>query len=105
MTYKLFIDDERLPKEDNWIVARSTREAIEIVKKLGFPSEIAFDHDLGGDDTTMKFIWWFIEQHMVGEMIIEPFEFSVHSQNPIGSENIKHLLNSFFKELNVSKST
>ena len=48
MTYKMFIDDERFPKTDDWTIVRSSQEAIDCVLKKGIPSHIAFDHDLGG---------------------------------------------------------
>lgn len=37
MSYKLFIDDLRLPTTDDWVIARSSHEAWEIVQKLGSP--------------------------------------------------------------------
>ena len=41
MTYKMFIDDERFPKTDDWTIVRSSQEAIDCVLKKGFPSHIA----------------------------------------------------------------
>lgn len=57
MTYKLFIDDERYPVDPcQWMVKRSSHEAIFVIKDYGVPSFISFDHDLGGDDTSMTFL-------------------------------------------------
>lgn len=96
MSWKLFIDDERFPNDNSFIIARSTDEAIALVNEKGMPEHIAFDHDLGGDDTSIKFIWWFIYKFTDEEITIpDNFTFSVHSQNPIGAENIKGLMNSF----------
>jgi hypothetical protein len=50
MSYKMFIDDERFPVSDDWVIVRSSQEAIDTVLAKGFPSYISFDHDLGGDD-------------------------------------------------------
>jgi hypothetical protein len=50
MAYKLFIDDERFPVTDDWVIVRSSKEAIDHVLAHGMPSEISFDHDLGGND-------------------------------------------------------
>lgn len=96
MSYKLFIDDERYPVTNDWIIVRSSREAIDVVKALGCPIEISFDHDLGGDDTSIVFIKEFIEMVMDKKISIpNDFEYSIHSQNPIGRDNIKSLLSSF----------
>ncbi len=93
MTYKLFIDDERHPVTNDWVVARSSFDAIAHVTEHGIPNEIAFDHDLGGQDTTRNFIKWLID-HIIDNDLHFPadFKFSVHSQNPIGADWIKHTM-------------
>lgn len=94
---KLFIDDERFPPDDgaDWHIVRSSKEAIDYVSENGFPDFISFDHDLGGQDTSMVFL------HAVSDSILEfdsmPFAYYVHSQNPIGVANIHGLLNSLAK--------
>ena len=102
MTYKLFIDDERFPVSDDWIVARSSEEAINYVKAYGMPNEIAFDHDLGGEDTSRKFILALQDMLLDKEVVIHSsFKFSVHSQNPIGKSWIESTMKSlvgFFNE-------
>ncbi len=93
MTYKLFIDDERFPVTDDWIIARSSSQALNVVISKGFPIEIAFDHDLGGDDTSMLFIHKIVDLLYDGHITIpKGFTYSVHSQNPIGVANIKGLM-------------
>jgi hypothetical protein len=89
MTYRLFIDDERFPVDDDWVIVRSSSEAIDMVISKGIPSRISFDHDLGGDDTSIVFINWLID-HLLDNNLKLPYVFSfyVHSQNPIGKENI-----------------
>ena len=90
MTYKLFIDDERNPVTNDWVIVRNSTEAIHVVQTRGCPSEIAFDHDLGADDTSIVFINWFINQILDGWLEIPPdFKYNVHSQNPIGASNIE----------------
>lgn len=42
--------------------------------------EVAFDHDLGGDDTTRRVMLWMIEQDVWPKCI------SVHTANPVGRE-------------------
>lgn len=100
MPWKLFLDDERFPKEEGWIIARSSEEAIDLVLRRGMPEEIAFDHDLGGDDTSMYFIHWMIDQYYdYGLDIPLDFVFSVHSQNPVGAKNITSLMSAFLKDI------
>lgn len=88
--WKLFIDDERNPVGKNWVIARSSQEAIDCIKLFGtFPQEIAFDHDLGGDDTSIKLINWMTEMLIDKKYSFhEKFTYSIHSQNPIGKNNI-----------------
>jgi hypothetical protein len=103
VTYRLFIDDERYPPfkdGENWTIARSSEEAIHAVKQFGFPEFISFDHDLGGEDTSMIFINWMIDKtlDMVSsdfQMPAFPRKYYVHSQNPVGVQNIKGLMDSF----------
>lgn len=99
LSYKLFIDDERFPVTDDWVIVRSSDEAIAHVATHGMPIEISFDHDLGGDDTSRRFIVWMIDALLDGDIIIPGgFHFSVHSQNPIGADWIRHTMNSIIKE-------
>lgn len=93
--YCLFIDDEREPVRADYLVVRSSAAAIETVLQRGMPVDISFDHDLGGDDTTMRFLLWLTDQ-LLDEKLQFPggFCFSVHSQNPVGARNIKERMQS-----------
>ena len=97
--WKLFIDDERNPIENGWVIARSSKEAIDYIKMVGsFPKEIAFDHDLGGDDTSIKFINWMTEMLIENKYKIPyNFKYSIHSQNPVGKMNIEGLMENLIK--------
>lgn len=96
MTYKLFIDDERFPATDDWVIVRSSQEAIAMIIEYGMPYYISFDHDLGGEDTAIRVIRWIIDSFLDGNLEIHPdFDFYVHSQNPIGAENIRKLMTGF----------
>ena len=104
-SYKLFIDDERMPvNPDEWIIVRTSDEAMNLVQRKGMPDFISFDHDLGGDDTSMKFVHWMIDAYLDNEIDVQPFEYVVHSQNPIGAQNIKGALTSFFKKIEKDRS-
>lgn len=100
--WKLFIDDERFPATPEYLIARTSREAILMVQYYGLPTEIAFDHDLGvvnGEtDTSMVFIKWLENKVVDGEITIPSnFKYSIHSQNPVGVQNIKFKMNQLLK--------
>lgn len=88
--YKMFIDDERFPVSDDFVVVRSSQEAITIVESSGIPYYISFDHDLGGEDTSVVFIKWLVEFMLDNDKILpQDFEYYIHSQNPVGKANIE----------------
>ena len=96
--WKLYIDDERIPKTEGWYIARSVQSAIDLVKEYGMPSYISFDHDLGGDETSMQFIKWVVEEVLDGRLKFpENFEYNVHSANPVGKDNITSLMDGILK--------
>lgn len=102
MTYRLFIDDERYPVDVDWLIARSSEEAINYVLSFGLPSEIAFDHDLGGEDTTRRFIFW-LGGYLVesNEKFPRGFKFTVHSQNPAGVQWITGTVNNLIQHFGI----
>lgn len=89
-SYRLFLDDERYPTKPDWFIARTSYDAIHALENFGVPYEIAFDHDLGGSDTAMVFINA-LENYLIdsGTGLPPAFQFTVHSQNPVGAENIR----------------
>jgi hypothetical protein len=102
--YVLFLDDERDPEycrerglDAEWPsgaevrVARSTAEAIAIVEQHGTPAFCAFDHDLGPEDTTMKFLDWFVNVYTPKFVP----DYHVHSMNPVGAANIRAFMDSW----------
>jgi hypothetical protein len=97
MTYKLFIDDERYPPDDGtkWVIVRSSEQAAKALIELGTPEFISYDHDLGGEDTSMKFIYFMVDMYLSGHISQFPTNYYVHSQNPIGKRNIEGLLECF----------
>jgi hypothetical protein len=97
MGYKLFLDDERNPPDDSWITCRSSEEAISLAKSKGSPDFMSLDHDLGGDDTVMKFLKRFVSEVWDGDL--EPPKYKVHSANPVGAKNIISFMESWIKSL------
>lgn len=103
MTYRLFLDDEREPPDDggSWVVARSYREAISImITREEVPYLISFDHDLGEGRTGYDLAKWLVETDLWygGKYLATNFRFVVHSQNPIGKQNIEGLLSGYLKQ-------
>lgn len=96
----LYIDDIRNPKSEFDKITRSSDETIEYITRYGCPNFISFDHDLGGDDTSMVIVKWLIEMDldMGGEFIPRNFSWNVHSANPVGAANIEGYLNSYINQ-------
>lgn len=101
---KLYIDDIRDPKTDDFIVVRSYAEAIGWLRKNGCPDYISFDHDLGSNDGLdgIDVAKWMVNRdlNMDGEFIPEDFDYNVHSANPIGAENINGLFDNYLRVRN-----
>ena len=108
---KLFLDDIRYPHwvglvDEEWIIARSFEEAVELILKNGFPSEISFDHDLGEEDakTGYDLAKWIVDydiDHGGTKMSVD-FKFNVHSANPVGAENIRCLLMNYYRAFKMT---
>lgn len=103
MTWKLFIDDERFPKNPDSMLARTSLDAQLMVQNYGVPVHIDFDHDLGVDRnghtmTSMDFVRW-LEARIVDGYLELPkgFTFAVHSMNPIGAGNIRSRMDQLVK--------
>ena len=101
---KLYLDDIRTPKSDDFIIVRSFEEAIKFVQKNGIPNYISFDHDLGCDDlgniypSGYDFAKWLIEMDLDNlYKFPKDFKFNVHSANPIGKKNIDGILNKYLE--------
>ena len=94
---KLYIDDIRNPKGKFDKITRSSEETIEYLTRNGCPEFISFDHDLGGDDTSMIIVKWLCEMDMdmSGEFIPDNFTWNIHSANPVGADNLDGYLTSY----------
>lgn len=98
MTYRLFLDDERQPVGDDWVIVRDFAAAVEYVCKNGFPRHVSFDNDLGSEiPTGYDFAKWLIERDLDYNDMPDDFDFYVHSQNPVGKKNIEELLLRYLK--------
>lgn len=118
MSYKLFLDDLRLPQQVNWVemplgpwvIVRSYDEFVKVVKSAGLPSFVSFDHDLSQEHypvgpiteidyrkytekTGFDCAKWLCEYCMDRRMDFPNYQ--VHSMNPVGRENIKSYIESY----------
>lgn len=106
MTWNLFIDDERFPpysENTEWYIARNADEVYTYVTTFGMPEFISFDHDLGEGEKTGHDIAKMLIQHDMDtqyedEKFSKSFDFYVHSQNPVGRNNIIGVLNSYLNQ-------
>ena len=99
MTYKLFLDDERIPVTPHeWKIARTFDDACRVLEEYGAPVFISFDHDLGESKDGYKFAKWLVNSDQDRDFLTEDFSYYVHSQNPIGKENIEGLLDPYLKQ-------
>ena len=114
MTWNLFIDDERSPHEvfwadsgtlaryheQDWEIARSMVQVAAAINRHGkMPSFISFDHDLGEfSKTGYDIAKWLCELDMQQQYrFSKDFNYYVHSQNPIGKQNIESYINNYME--------
>lgn len=112
--WTLFLDDIRFPEDvrydlgpyKNLIICRSMDDAVWAVQQHGLPTKISFDHDLAdthyaigdGEKTGYTFVKWFCDYVMDNALDLpEGFSYHVHSQNPVGAENIRCYMENFLK--------
>lgn len=91
MKTKLWIDDLRPPPDDTWEWAKDLGDTWDLLDMQEFEL-ISFDHDLGGDQTTMPIARWIEEQANEGKR--QPPKWAIHSANPVGRQNLEAALTS-----------
>ncbi len=99
-SYKLYLDDERNPKTSGpWVVVRNYDDFVSTIEKLGLPSYISFDNDLGeGQPEGYDCAKWLVN---VKRFDLRNVEINVHSANPKAPDNIYKLINNWNKMLNT----
>lgn len=91
---KLWIDDIRPPRDD-WVPAEtfhatsSTAAMLMLDVHHEIITDVSFDHDLGGEDTTRSVVLWMAEHD------IWPQRCYVHTANPVGREWLEGMLNRY----------
>jgi len=127
MKYKVYLDDERTPNDDNWIIVRNYGQFIKKISELGLDNIglISFDHDLG--DTAIEEFYnnvtnrgildydniqektgydaakWLVG-HYIDNFTSNFPQVYVHSANPIGASNIIGYINGFLKHMDKKQT-
>lgn len=92
---KLYLDDLR-PAPEGFIWVKSYEEFTSFISPYRLPGFISFDHDLGEEKSGYDCAKWLI--YICMEWKVPLPDFAVHSQNPVGKENIELLLRNFKKQ-------
>jgi hypothetical protein len=123
---KLYLDDLRTPKEEEWIVVRNYDEFVAEVLRSGIDNfeVVSLDHDLGdtameeyfnnvrinytinydnikektGLDCAKWLVSHYLEKYNHNDELFFPTVYT-HSANPIGAANIIGYINNFFKNI------
>jgi hypothetical protein len=86
---RLFVDDTRIPYSDAWTLAKTYDEAIDYLQTRDV-IEVSLDHDLGLDSKSgYEICKWMVEND------VWPRAICVHTANPVGRDNMVHLLNKY----------
>jgi len=118
---KLYLDDIRTPKTEGWDIVRDYDDFVSWIEKNGLPDEVSFDHDLSNEhyglESKTDYLTW-QEYYEAQERELTGYDaakwlceycwsnglpipkWNVHSANPVGRDNIVHLLQNFEKKLN-----
>ena len=89
---KLYLDDLWVTPE-GFDRVYNYEDFVEYITQNGLPDFISFDHDLGEDESGYDCAKYLVEYCIEHNLSLP--KFSVHSQNPVGKENIERLLNNF----------
>jgi hypothetical protein len=90
---KLWVDDLRLPPDDTWWWAKTSKRALAFLYYPGV-TEMSLDHDLGGDDTSRIVVLWLSAQAADGNDRW-PAVVRVHSANPVGREWLEGMIDRY----------
>lgn len=99
----LWVDDIRKIPSDykNWDLATSYDEAIKLLSTNDY-DVVSLDHDLasfdkeGNERTGYDIVKWLVQRKLDGYPV--PNEYRIHSANPIGRNNMQHMIDRYLKE-------
>jgi hypothetical protein len=84
---QLYVDDIRSAPNDDWVVARSYRNAVSYLES-GVVTSLSLDHDLGSKLTGYDICVWLIRQ----TDFVWPTVIILHTSNTVGRDNMRQLL-------------
>jgi len=102
MLWKLFLDNERLPKDGGWLMARSADDAMTLIAEHGYPAVMSLDYDLGENKPTgLDFLNGIIDEAIRYWPNIQfpAIEFECHSRDTEGRCKILGAWKSFQNKL------
>ncbi len=89
---KLFVDDERQPPDNTWVVLRHAENAIAYISgrpcDFGHVTHLSLDHDLGENVPTGYDVAAWLEEAVFTQGVVPPMMLRVHSANPVGRARI-----------------
>lgn len=88
---RIWLDDERPMPPEYDTYCRTAEEAIELLK-TNQVTDISLDHDLGTGYSTGYEVAKWIEENAINGTLKPIQHLHVHSQNPVGKQNIKMAL-------------
>ena len=94
---KLYLDDIRNPKTNDWDIVRSYDEFVDYINKNGLPNNLSLDHELGGYKSGYDCIKWLVYEK---QLDLRNVDINVHSANPVGKTDMESLIISWNKWLN-----
>jgi len=111
----------RMYESEPWVIVRSYSEFIACIEERGLPNMVSFDHDLADEHLTPEEYWGDYDKSKAHQESRQPYIektgldcarwlitlcietrqdlpiYYCHSQNPVGKDNILHLLDNFVK--------
>lgn len=95
----IYLDDERNPRRDDWIVVRSYSEFEKILNSVDVVDEISFDHDLGEEKTGYDCLKLLVEKDIDsnGKFLNENFKYNFHTANICGKINMETYIECYLK--------
>ena len=119
-SFKLFLDDQRFPKEvfkclnikiyqaDDWVIVRNFTEFVSYIEIHGLPSIVSFDNDIadfedGVERTGYDCVKWLCNYCQDNDLKFP--EWHIHSGNNVGVENIERYIKNYKRLVETNTNT
>jgi hypothetical protein len=108
---KIFLDDIRIPFDDDWRVVTTYQAFVDMVSVINFNDIeiISLDHDLsdfdidGNEKTGYDVAKWLVDQAIDRNENLPLIK--VHSANPAGANNIIKYINRYLQTKNMAETS